>query len=111
MRLIVTDRSENCRNSATHMLRLVLFKHEVYRFPSASRGVKVLSGVAWVTNDSKDILLRDGEEVCFAPGKVLALVSALDNTPLILEVWGDNFSTSPGTLTTPPQRWQNTLVA
>jgi hypothetical protein len=78
------------QNISTPMLRLVLYKGEVYRLPATSHGIRVLSGVAWVTVTGKDRILLMDEQTSLSLNNDFALVSALDRTPLVLEVWGDN---------------------
>ncbi|HLO47460.1 MAG TPA: hypothetical protein VK211_03440 [Kamptonema sp.] len=60
--------------------------NQVFRLPKAYREVQVLSGTAWITVDRKDIILRSGEKVCLPSSNNFALISALTNVPLILEV-------------------------
>jgi hypothetical protein len=80
------------------ILRLMLRHDEVFRLPLMSRGVQVVSGLAWLTVAGEDIFLKNGERVWLLTSKELALVSALGPTPLILEVLGDSASSSPGML-------------
>lgn len=67
------------------MLRLVVYSHEVYHLPAESQGVKVVSGVAWLTVAGKDLILRGGDRVLLNTDQV-ALISALGAQPLMLEV-------------------------
>lgn len=62
-----------------------LQKGEVFRLPSACREIKVLSGVAWITVAGEDIILICGKKATLALNKDEALVSALNDAPLILE--------------------------
>jgi hypothetical protein len=61
----------------------------------------VVAGAAWLTVAGKDIFLKRGESMRLLGGKELALVSALGQTPLILEVFGESSSTAPGMLAAP----------
>lgn len=94
------------QNISTPMLRLVLYKGEVYRLPATSQGIRVLSGVAWVTVTGEDRFLLSNEQASLRLNNEIALVSALDRTPLVLEVWGDNKLHSFGTLVTSQYRGQ-----
>jgi hypothetical protein len=72
--------------SADVALRLVLYRGEVYRFPPAGRGLRILKGRAWVSYAGEDIVLARGDETCLTSSQGFALVSAVGCTPLILEV-------------------------
>ena len=72
-------------NLADKVLRLVLYRKETYRLPQACRKIQVLSGVAWMTVAGEDVFLTQGEKTSFTPGKGV-LISALGDTPLILEI-------------------------
>ncbi len=76
-----------CRSTSV-LLRLVLYRGEVYRVPPAGRGVRVLKGRAWATYGGEDILLTRGDETDFASGQGAALVSAVGRAPLVFEVLG-----------------------
>ncbi len=80
------------------ILRLVLYRGEVYRLPPAGRGVRILKGRAWVTHAGEDILLRRGDEAQLACGQGFALASAVGCTPLVLEVLGQDCRTSSSVL-------------
>ena len=86
-------------NNAGLMVRLMLQQEEVFRLPAVSRNIQVVAGAAWLTVAGKDIFLKRGESVRLLTGKEVALVSALGQTPLILEVFGDNVSIAPERLT------------
>lgn len=49
MRLIKTNPDVNQPGTIPSMLRLVLYKGELYRVPATSQGLQVVSGAAWVT--------------------------------------------------------------
>jgi len=83
------DGPESRLESASLMVRLVLYRDELFRLPAASRWVQVASGVAWLTVPGKDILLKSGESLWLLTNEDMILVSALGRVPLILEVWGD----------------------
>lgn len=66
--------------------QFTLEKSEVFRIPSAYQELHVLSGVAWLTVAGEDITLTAGETATIASGHGVALISALGDAPLILEV-------------------------
>jgi hypothetical protein len=80
--------NEIVSRSASVLLRLVLYRGEVYRVPPVGRGVRILRGRAWVTYAGEDILLARGDEACLASTQGAALVSAVGCAPLVLEVLG-----------------------
>lgn len=67
-------------------LRFTLEKNEIFRFPLAYRELKVLSGVAWVTIEQKDLILHSGEKIELKSNKDTALISGLGKMPLVLEI-------------------------
>ena len=67
--------------------RIILMKNEVYRLPQTHREIQVLSGIAWITLDKQDIILHSLEKVSLPPSKDFAVISALNNMPLIVAVW------------------------
>jgi hypothetical protein len=83
------DRPKTRLGSASLIVRLILYRDEVFRLPAASRWVQVASGVAWLTIPGKDILLKSGESTWLLTDREMILVSALGRVPLVLEVWGD----------------------
>jgi hypothetical protein len=83
---------------ASVLLRLILYRGEVYRVPPAGQGVRILKGRAWATYGGEDILLAHGDETHFASGHGAALVSAVGCAPLILEVLGQDRRASPSAL-------------
>ena len=88
-RVVITQVPQTDSNLAAAMLRLVLYPHELCRLPPKCRGIRVLVGQAWVTLAGEDLVLTPGEKMRFAPTKDFALVSALGNVPLIVEVQDD----------------------
>ncbi|MGL5060642.1 MAG: hypothetical protein ACRC62_11745 [Microcoleus sp.] len=67
--------------------RIILMKDEVYRLPQTVREIQVLSGIAWLTFGEQDIILQSTEKTSLPPSKNFAVISALNNMPLILAVW------------------------
>jgi hypothetical protein len=79
------------KESKPHQKSLVahqftLKKGELFRVPSGSKELHVLSGKAWITVAGEDIILNDGEKASLASNQGFAILSALGNMPLILEV-------------------------
>jgi hypothetical protein len=66
--------------------RLTLYPDEVLRLPQAGYWVRVLSGIAWLTVAGEDIILSANEAASLLPHKDVALVSALSDKPLLLEL-------------------------
>jgi hypothetical protein len=79
------------KESRPHQKSLVahqftLKKGELFRVPSGSKELHVLSGKAWITVAGEDIILNSGEKASLASNQGFAILSALGNMPLILEV-------------------------
>ena len=70
--------------------RIILMKDEVYRLPQTVREIQVLSGIAWLTLDQQDIILQSSEKTQLPSSKNFAVISALNNMPLIVAVWRNN---------------------
>lgn len=80
------------KESRPHQKSLVphhftLKKGELFRVPSGSKELHVLSGKAWITVAGEDIILNSGEKASLASNKGFAILSALGSMPLILEVF------------------------
>jgi hypothetical protein len=73
-------------DAAGAVLRLVLYKGEVYRPPQTARSIQVLAGQAWLTTAGQDIFVTPREEIPL-PTKGDTLISALGQLPLVLEVY------------------------
>lgn len=69
------------------LLRLVLYKGEVYRVPQAGTRIRVLDGVAWVTIGQKDIMLIPGDTLNLSPA-YKSVISTMRNDPVTFEIWG-----------------------
>ena len=85
MFLNVTDKYQHTTQSLSDMLRLILYKDEVCRLPTTFKEIRVLSGLAWLTINGKDIMLGQGQKIALSSKEGFALVSAMCNTPLVLE--------------------------
>ncbi len=77
--------------------RSILYKGEVCRLAPATQGIRVISGNAWLTVSGQDIMLTSCTEKTLSVGKEIALISTLQDTPLIFETWSkvDSFLHSP----------------
>jgi hypothetical protein len=76
-----------CNPYATNpILRIVLYKNEVHRLPQRCQHIRVLSGVAWITSEAKDIILEKGESILLTPNQDGTLISTPGKTPLVLEI-------------------------
>jgi hypothetical protein len=85
----------------------MLRRDEVFRLPAASQAVQVVSGLAWLTMAGEDILLKSGQKLWLVANKDLVLISALGQSPLVLEVMGDR--ALQGMLIAPPQSRPGTI--
>jgi hypothetical protein len=81
--------------------RLVIYSGEVFRLPAECRGLRVVSGKAWVTFDGRDIVMNRGERTVLGEHGHPALVSALGRKPVILEVRGRRRSRHGGAQAVP----------
>lgn len=68
-------------------VQFTLTKGEVFRIPSTCQTVHILSGIAWLTLAGEDIILTAGEKVSLGSNQGMALLSALDEVPLLLEIF------------------------
>ena len=66
--------------------RFILENGEVFRINHFYQEFQVLSGVAWVTLEGKDLILHSGEKLKFESKKAVAIISALGKKQLIVEV-------------------------
>jgi hypothetical protein len=67
-------------------LRLAVYPDEVYRLPQAGECVRVISGRAWLSAQGEDIILGPREQFTLTVSDEAALVSALHQAPVVLEV-------------------------
>jgi hypothetical protein len=70
------------------MVRLLLRHNELLRLPASGQGLEVISGVAWVTVNGRDIFLASGERLYLPSRGDAVLISALGRQSMILEVFG-----------------------
>lgn len=66
--------------------RFILENGEVFRINHFYSEFQVLSGVAWVTIEGKDLILHCGEKLKFESKQAVAIISALGKKQLIVEV-------------------------
>jgi hypothetical protein len=66
--------------------RFILEKDEVLQITPTHREFHVLSGIAWITVAGEDIIVNSGEKASLVSNKESAVISALGNVPLTLEV-------------------------
>lgn len=59
---------------------------EVFRMPTGYQELYVLSGTAWISVNGQDIILLSGDKVSLETNKGSALISALGESSLSLEV-------------------------
>lgn len=69
--------------------RIILTKNDVYKLPKTHREIQVLSGIAWISLDKQDIILHGPAKASLPPSKNFAVISALNNMPLIVALWRD----------------------
>jgi len=74
----------NLKSLATSQFTLT--KGEVFRIPSACQRVHILSGIAWLTVTGEDIIVMAGENVSLGSYQGIAILSALGEVPLLLEI-------------------------
>lgn len=67
--------------------RLFLYANELYRVPAAYRQVRTRHGIAHISHQGKDFIVRPGESLRLEKGKDVALVSPLHSESLVLELF------------------------
>lgn len=87
--MFTTIKHKEIQNPTSLLSRVILYKGEVYRLSPTYQGLRVIAGHAWVTLAGNDIMLTSGEEKSLSTHQETALISTLQNTPLIFEVWGE----------------------
>jgi len=66
--------------------RLTLEPSEVHRLNPVPSGIRVLSGVAWITWKGEDIVLNAGQVIRFSPGRSNPIISAVGQGTLVVEM-------------------------
>jgi hypothetical protein len=67
--------------------RLFLYPRELYRVPGNYRHLRVVAGKALVTHAARDLILDTGHTATLESRRDVALVSALSDQNLILELY------------------------
>jgi hypothetical protein len=67
--------------------RLFLYPHELYRVPDSYRQLRVVTGTALVTQAARDLILGAGQTAALESGQDVALISALRDQSLVLELY------------------------
>lgn len=67
-------------------LRLVLVQGEALRLPRSRTSIRVLAGIAWITQDGEDRFLAMGEAMTLSAAPEGTVISALGTVPLLFEV-------------------------
>lgn len=78
----LTARSVNSES----VLRLVVYPGEVYRLPEAGQQLQVQAGQAWLSSQGQDLLLGAHETARLPISPEAALVSAIGQAPLLIEL-------------------------
>ena len=73
-------------NAGYTTLRLLIQPGEVYRLPEAGECLRVVAGHAWLTYQRQDVFLHVQETACLPTSREAALISAIGQAPLVLEV-------------------------
>lgn len=77
-------------------LRVVLRGREVLRLPAGARGVRVRTGRAWLSVNGEDVILTRHTNAQFkARAADPALLSALGEAPVMVEILGEPGGGSP----------------
>jgi hypothetical protein len=72
--------------STPAILRLVLYQGELCRLPQGYTNLHVVAGSGWVSVAGADLILNAEDRIRLPRRGDVALVSALSQSPLILEV-------------------------
>jgi hypothetical protein len=68
--------------------RLLLYRGELYRIPASYERLRVVDGVAFVTQAARDRILTPGHEMALEHHADIALVSPLRGEQLVVELYG-----------------------
>lgn len=68
--------------------RLLLYRGELYRVPTSYERLRVVDGVAFVTQAARDRILMSGHEMVLEHDADIALVSPLRGEQLVVELYG-----------------------
>jgi hypothetical protein len=56
-------------------------------FNGAGKSLRIVTGLAWVTVDKQDIVLKAGTTLKLPPHKCWVSISGLQKSPVIYEIW------------------------
>lgn len=66
--------------------QLTLESNEIHRLNPLPPGIRVLSGVAWITWQGEDIVLNPGQAIRFSPGGNNPVISVIGRGTLVVEM-------------------------
>lgn len=69
-------------------LQFRLVGKEAFKLSRSAQEIAAVSGRAWVSYAGEDNILETGQRLRFASNRGFAVISALDDKPLIFEVIG-----------------------
>jgi hypothetical protein len=75
--------------NAGMQMRMMLLQGEVQCIAANYRGLRVQSGMAWITVNGRDLILKQCEEIALDMRRDAAVVSALGRAPLVIELLGE----------------------
>ncbi len=81
-----TRRAWGLSHKASGGARLTLEQNEVHRLNPVPQGIRVLSGLAWITWKGKDIVLNPGQTIHFSHGGYYPVISAVGPGSLTVEM-------------------------
>ena len=62
-------------------------KHsEIYALPDGVLGIRVMTGIAWITSKTEDHILEAGESLLISPQRSTVIVNAIGHRPLSIEL-------------------------
>jgi hypothetical protein len=62
---------------------------EILSIARRGQTLRVVSGCAWITLDGQDLTLLAGQDMILEPGKDAAVVSALEEEPLVYRLYDE----------------------
>jgi hypothetical protein len=69
--------------------RVLLYPDELYRVPDSYGKLRVVAGIALVTQAARDLIIGPGHEARLDRGHDVALISPLRSDQLIVELYAD----------------------
>lgn len=85
--LISPARTGRFRLPERPIQRLVVYSDELYRVPASYHRLRVQAGIAYVTQDGQDRILRRDQEMQLDGEADVALISGIGEAPVILELF------------------------